>query len=47
MPRLALVAILVAALNGGCAAIGLTLIGAGLGVGAGTATGYTMDGIAY
>jgi hypothetical protein len=47
MPRLALVAVVVAALSAGCATVGLTLIGAGLGVGAGTVTGYTMEGIAY
>lgn len=43
------VALAVAAALGtqGCAAVALTLIGSGAGVAAGTATGYTLDGIAY
>lgn len=39
--------LLVATLSNGCAAIGLTVLATGLGVGAGAATGYTLDGIAY
>lgn len=31
----------------GCAAVGLTFLGAGAGVAAGTGTAYTLDGIAY
>lgn len=31
----------------GCAAIALAVVGSGVGVAAGTATGYTLDGIAY
>ena len=31
----------------GCAAVGLTLLGIGGGVAAGTGTAYTLDGIAY
>ncbi len=31
----------------GCAAAGLTVLGIGAGVGAGTSTNYTLDGIAY
>ncbi|MBI2219233.1 MAG: hypothetical protein HYU51_18285 [Candidatus Rokubacteria bacterium] len=31
----------------GCAAIGLTVLGTGLGVAAGQGTAYTLDGIAY
>ena len=31
----------------GCAAVGLTLLGVGAGVAAGTAVSYTLDGIAY
>jgi hypothetical protein len=31
----------------GCAAVGLTLFGTAVGVGAGTGTAYTLDGIAY
>jgi hypothetical protein len=43
-----LVAVLmVGILNSGCAAIGLTVLATGMGVGAGAATGYTLDGIAY
>lgn len=37
----------VVTLGSGCAAVGLTLLATGLGVGAGAATGYTLDGIAY
>lgn len=42
-------ALLVASTLGiqGCAAIALSVIGGGAGVAAGTATGYTLDGIAY
>lgn len=39
--------LVLAVLDGGCAAVGLTLIGTGLGVAAGTGTAYTLDGIAY
>jgi hypothetical protein len=31
----------------GCAAVGLTMLGVGAGVAAGTGTAYTLDGIAY
>ena len=33
--------------SGGCAAIGLAVVGTALGVGAGQGTAYTLDGIAY
>ncbi len=33
--------------SAGCAAIGLAVIGSGIGVAAGTGTAYTLDGIAY
>lgn len=39
--------LMVATLSSGCAAVGLAVLATGLGVGAGTATGYTLDGIAY
>lgn len=39
--------LMLALVNGGCAAVGLTLIGTGLGIAAGTGTAYTLDGIAY
>ncbi len=35
------------ALSSGCAAIGLTLLGVGAGVSAGTGVSYTLDSIAY
>lgn len=41
------VLLLIATVSSGCAAIGLTVLATGLGVGAGAATGYTLDGIAY
>jgi hypothetical protein len=31
----------------GCAAVGLAVVGNGIGVAAGTGTAYTIDGIAY
>jgi hypothetical protein len=31
----------------GCAAVGLTLLGAAVGVGSGTAVSYTLNGVAY
>ena len=34
-------------LSGGCAAIGLAVVGTALGVAGGTGTAYTLDGIAY
>ncbi len=37
----------VAVMTSGCAAVGLTLLGTGAGVAAGTGTSYTLDGIAY
>ena len=33
--------------SSGCAAVGLTLLGVGAGVSAGTGTSYTLDSIAY
>lgn len=33
--------------SNGCAAVGLTMLGVGAGVAAGTGTSYTLDGIAY
>jgi hypothetical protein len=33
--------------TGGCAVVGLTVLGIGAGVAAGTGTAYTLDGIAY
>jgi hypothetical protein len=33
--------------SAGCAAVGLAIVGTALGVGAGTGTAYTLDGIAY
>lgn len=33
--------------SSGCAAVGLTMLGVGAGVAAGTGTSYTLDGIAY
>ena len=33
--------------SSGCAAVGLAVVGTALGVGAGTGTAYTLDGIAY
>jgi len=41
-----LMAVSVLGLNG-CAAVGLTMLGVGAGVAAGTGTSYTLDGIAY
>lgn len=45
--RLAILVGLVAFASGGCAAIGLAVIGTALGVAGGTGTAYTLDGIAY
>ena len=48
-PRLlvAAVVVLLAISQTGCIAVGLTLLATGLGVGAGTATSYTLNGYAY
>jgi hypothetical protein len=45
--RPVVVVLVIAATSGGCAAIGLAVIGTGLGIAAGTGTAYTLDGIAY
>ena len=42
-----LLLLLVAPAGSGCAAIGLTLLGVGAGVSAGTGVSYTLDSIAY
>ena len=45
--QLAVVVILLTALLGGCAGVGLTLFGVGAGVTTGTSVAYTLDGVAY
>lgn len=50
MPKPIRVAMLIAVSilgSNGCAAVGLTVLGVGAGVAAGTGTSYTLDGIAY
>jgi len=45
--RLAIFSGFVVFATGGCAAVGLAVIGSALGIAGGTGTAYTMDGIAY
>jgi hypothetical protein len=47
MIRVLAVAILVVTTQTGCIAIGLTLLGAAVGVGSGTAVSYALNGYAY
>ncbi len=46
-PILLLPLLLGVALSAGCAAVGLTLLGVGAGISAGTGTSYTLDSIVY
>ena len=46
-PRIWLAGLGILVATQGCAAVGLAMLGTGLGIAAGQGTSYTLDGIAY